>query len=66
MEIPETILEQIKDTCKDIDFGRVTIEINSTANHIDVIAEKRIRMQRQPTKNTGTPIKTNRKPIRVL
>ena len=43
MEIPENLLNYIKDQAKKVHHGRITIEINATNNKMDVVVESRER-----------------------
>lgn len=48
MIIPENLMAYVKAEAEKIRYGRVVIELNETANKIDVITETRERFERAP------------------
>lgn len=40
----EKVMKLIKEKAENIEYGRVILEINKTANHYDVITEERSRV----------------------
>lgn len=53
MKLSSEQLEQIKQACENVEYGSVTIKINTTAKYIDLVVEKQIRIQNStPTKPT--------------
>lgn len=50
MKLSEFQLSEIKRACESIEYGSVTIKMNSTLDHIDLLVEKQIRLKAEPTK----------------
>lgn len=50
MKLNSYHLEEIKKACESIEYGSVTIKINATADHLDLIVDKQIRLKAEPTK----------------
>lgn len=55
MKLTDTQLNEIKKACEDIDYGTVTIKLNKTLKFVDIVLEKQIRLQNEPTVNTAPP-----------
>ena len=49
MRLSSEQFEQVKKACEEVDYGSVTIKINATAKHVDLVVEKQIRMSNLPT-----------------
>lgn len=49
MELNEEQLTKIKEACKNIDYGCVTIKLNKTLKFVDIVIEQQIRLQNEPT-----------------
>ena len=50
MKLSEFQLSEIKRACESIDYGSVTIKMNSTLDHLDLLIEKQIRLKSEPIK----------------
>jgi hypothetical protein len=46
MLLSDAILEQIKQAAAKIAYGRITIEINETSKTVDIIVERRLRIDK--------------------
>ena len=55
MKLNDSQLTKIKDACESIDYGSVTIKLNKTLKFVDIVVEKQIRLQNEPTVNTAPP-----------
>lgn len=53
MKLNEQQLNEIKKACEDIDFGTVTIKLNKTLKFVDIVLEKQVRLQNEPTVNNA-------------
>ena len=56
MKLNSEQIERIKTACEEVDFGSVTIKMNATAKYIDLVIEKQVRLNSEPT----------RPPVRVV
>lgn len=55
MKLNEYQLSEIKKACESVEYGSVTIKMNPTLGHIDLVIDKQIRLKAEPTK---PPLKT--------
>lgn len=55
MRLNEYQLSEIKKACESVEYGSVTIKMNPTLGHIDLVIDKQIRLKAEPTK---PPLKT--------
>ena len=53
MKLNEAQLNEIKKVCESIDYGSVTIKLNKELKFVDIVAERRIRLQSLPTTNNA-------------
>ena len=53
MKLNEQQLNEIKKACEDIDYGTVTIKLNKTLKFVDIVLEKQVRLQNEPTVNNA-------------
>ena len=50
MKLNEYQINEIKKACESVEYGSVTIRMNPTLDHIDLIVDKQIRLKAEPTK----------------
>lgn len=50
MKLNDTQMMKIKQACEDVEFGSVTIKLNANAKFIDLVIEKQVRMNSEPTR----------------
>jgi len=50
MKLEEYHIEAIKKACESVEYGSVTIKMNPTLDHIDLVVDKQIRLKSEPTK----------------
>lgn len=50
MKLSEYQLIEIKKACESIEYGSVTIKMNATMDHIDLVIDKQVRLKSEPTK----------------
>ena len=50
MRLNSEQLDMVKKACDEVEYGSVTIKMNATAKHIDLVVEKQIRMSNEPTR----------------
>lgn len=43
-------MSEIKKACEAVEYGSVTIKMNATTDHIDLIVDRQIRLKAEPTK----------------
>lgn len=43
-------IEEIKKACESVEYGSVTIKMNPTLDHIDLVIDKQVRLKSEPTK----------------
>lgn len=43
-------LREIEKACESVEYGSVTIKMNPTLGHIDLVVDKQIRLKSEPTK----------------
>lgn len=55
MKLNEYQIKAIVEACASVEYGSVTIKMNPTLEHIDLIVDKQIRLKAEPTK---PPLKT--------
>lgn len=53
MKLSEYQIEEIKKACECVEYGSVTIKMNPTLDHIDLVIDRQIRLKSEPTKTTG-------------
>ena len=49
MLLNEKQINAIQNACSEVDYGSVTIKMNKEAKFIDIVVEKQIRLQKEPT-----------------
>lgn len=47
MRIPDNLIQYVKNMAAKMHHGRITIEINETANKVDVVVENRERFDKE-------------------
>lgn len=50
MKLSEYQINEIKKACESIEYGSVTIKMNATLDHIDLVIDKQVRLKAEPTK----------------
>lgn len=50
MKLNDYQLSEIKKACESVEYGSVTIKMNPTLGHIDLVIDKQIRLKAEPTK----------------
>lgn len=50
MKLSSYQLSEIQKACESIEYGSVTIKMNATLDHIDVVIDKQVRLKSEPTK----------------
>jgi len=50
MKLNEYQINEIKKACESVEYGSVTIKMNPTLDHIDLIIDKQVRLKSEPTK----------------
>lgn len=50
MKLNDYHISEIKKACESVDYGSVTIKMNPTLDHIDLIIDKQVRLKAEPTK----------------
>ena len=50
MKLNDYQLNEISKACESIEYGSVTIKMNPTLGHIDLIIDKQVRLKAEPTK----------------
>jgi len=50
MKLSDYQINEIKKACEGVEYGSVTIKMNSTLEHIDLVIDKQIRLKSEPTK----------------
>lgn len=50
MKLNDYQISEIKKACESVEYGFVTIKMNPTLNHIDLVIEKQVRLKAEPTK----------------
>lgn len=50
MKLNEYQLNEIRKACESVEYGSVTIKMNPTLGHIDLIIDKQVRLKAEPTK----------------
>lgn len=61
MEIPDNLLNYIKEQANKVHHGRITIEINDTAHKMDVVVESRERFFGKEKVEGNSPKPLNKK-----
>ena len=49
MKLNDSQLTKIKEACETVDYGSVTIKLNKTLKFVDIVVERQIRLQNEPT-----------------
>lgn len=50
MKLNDYQIEEIKKACESVEYGQVTIKMNPTLDHVDLVIDKQIRLKSEPTK----------------
>ena len=50
MKLIDYQLNEIKKACESVEYGSVTIKMNPTLGHIDLVIDKQKRLKAEPTK----------------
>lgn len=50
MKLNDYQIEEIKKACESVEYGSVTIKMNPTLDHIDLVIDKQVRLKSEPTK----------------
>jgi hypothetical protein len=50
MKLSDYQINEIKKACESVEYGSVTIKMNPTLEHIDLIVDRQIRLKSEPTK----------------
>lgn len=50
MKLNDYQIDEIKKACESVEYGSVTIKMNPTLDHIDLVIDKQIRLKSEPTK----------------
>ena len=50
MKLNDYQINEIKKACESVEYGSVTIKMNPTLDHIDLVVDKQIRLKSEPTK----------------
>lgn len=56
MLLNEKQINAIQNACSEVDYGSVTIKMNKEAKFIDIVVEKQIRLQKEPTSSPSRTI----------
>lgn len=56
MLLNEKQINAIQNACSEVDYGSVTIKMNKEAKFIDIVVEKQIRLQKEPTSRPSRTI----------
>lgn len=59
MKLSDYQLNEIKKACESVEYGSVTIKMNPTLDHIDLLVDKQIRLKSEPVKSPVV-VKTKR------
>lgn len=54
MKLNNSQLTKIKEACETVDYGSVTIKLNKTLKFVDIVVERQIRLQNEPTVSDAT------------
>ena len=54
MKLNDSQLTKIKEACETVDYGSVTIKLNKTLKFVDIVVERQIRLQNEPTASNAT------------
>lgn len=49
-------IKAIQNACSEVDYGSITIKMNKEAKFIDIVIEKQIRLQKEPTSSPSRTI----------
>lgn len=49
MKFNDYQINEIKKACESVEYGSVTIKMNPTLGHIDLVIDKQIRLKTEPT-----------------
>lgn len=50
MKLSDYQINEIKKACESVEYGSVTIKMNPTLEHIDLVIDRQIRLKSEPTK----------------
>lgn len=50
MRLNDYQITEIKKACESVEYGSVTIKMNPTLDHIDLVIDKQVRLKSEPTK----------------
>ena len=50
MRLNEYQMNEIRKACETVEYGSVTIKMNPTLDHIDLVVDKQIRLKAEPVK----------------
>lgn len=50
MKLNDYHISEIKKACESVEYGSVTIRMNPTLDHLDLIIDKQVRLKAEPTK----------------
>ena len=50
MKLSDYQINEIKKACESVEYGSVTIKMNPTLEHIDLVIDKQIRLKSESTK----------------
>lgn len=50
MKLSDYQINEIKKACESVEYGSVTIKMNPTLEHIDLVVDRQIRLKSEPTK----------------
>lgn len=50
MKLNDYQMNEIKKACESVEYGSVTIKMNPTLGHIDLVIDKQIRLKTEPTR----------------
>lgn len=50
MKLSDYQMNEIRKACESVEYGSVTIKMNPTLDHIDLVVDKQIRLKTEPTK----------------
>ena len=54
MKLNDSQLTKIKEACETVAYGSVTIKLNKTLKFVDIVVERQIRLQNEPTASNAT------------
>lgn len=51
MKLNDYQMQEIKKACESVEYGSVTIKMNPTLDHVDLVIDRQIRLKSEPTKS---------------